>query len=146
MLELGKISWKKEQTTNRQVCNCIWFKQVIQTQKQICPCIKCFLSSEYYGAMEFCLCTWGRSQSHFADTCFCGLSFWVENLHLPIFFRLVMVFMQWYLSLGMESNYLIRFLQIKPLVEPTRLIVNMRDIRYSWHDFVSKSEFFFFFG
>ncbi|CAK9328068.1 unnamed protein product [Citrullus colocynthis] len=32
------------------------------------------------------------------------------------------------------------FLQIKPLVGPTRLIVNRRDIRYSWHDFVSKND------
>uniref|UniRef100_A0A0A0LXC9 Uncharacterized protein n=1 Tax=Cucumis sativus TaxID=3659 RepID=A0A0A0LXC9_CUCSA len=39
----------------------------------------------------------------------------------------------------MESKDLIRILQIKPLVGPTRLIVNMRDIRYSWHDFVSRN-------
>ncbi|KAK6925714.1 1,3-beta-glucan synthase subunit FKS1-like, domain-1 [Dillenia turbinata] len=29
---------------------------------------------------------------------------------------------------------------IKPLVEPTRIIVNMDNIKYSWHDFVSKSK------
>ncbi|XP_065627232.1 callose synthase 9 [Quercus suber] len=31
------------------------------------------------------------------------------------------------------------FLQIQPLVKPTRAIVEMNDISYSWHDFVSKN-------
>ncbi|OWM73432.1 hypothetical protein CDL15_Pgr026531 [Punica granatum] len=31
------------------------------------------------------------------------------------------------------------FLQIKPLVEPTRIIVEQNNIAYSWHDFVSKN-------
>ncbi|XP_030955588.1 callose synthase 9 [Quercus lobata] len=31
------------------------------------------------------------------------------------------------------------FLQIQPLVKPTRAIVDMNDISYSWHDFVSKN-------
>ncbi|BFG32377.1 hypothetical protein CerSpe_186510 [Prunus speciosa] len=30
------------------------------------------------------------------------------------------------------------FLQIKPLVEPTRIIVNLPSLEYSWHDLVSK--------
>ncbi|XP_042393407.1 callose synthase 10 isoform X2 [Zingiber officinale] len=30
------------------------------------------------------------------------------------------------------------YLQIKPLVEPTRAIVDMTNLRYSWHDLVSK--------
>lgn len=32
-------------------------------------------------------------------------------------------------------------LQIKPLVEPTRIIVNLPSLEYAWHDLVSKSEF-----
>ncbi|XVE78801.1 hypothetical protein DITRI_Ditri14bG0007100 [Diplodiscus trichospermus] len=31
------------------------------------------------------------------------------------------------------------FAQIKPLVEPTRIIITMDRIQYSWHDFVSKN-------
>ncbi|MCL7026736.1 hypothetical protein MKW94_027145 [Papaver nudicaule] len=31
------------------------------------------------------------------------------------------------------------FLQIRPLVKPTNVIVGMRNLRYSWHDFVSKN-------
>ncbi|TVU31475.1 hypothetical protein EJB05_23161, partial [Eragrostis curvula] len=30
------------------------------------------------------------------------------------------------------------FLQIQPLVEPTKIIVQLHDLQYSWHDFVSK--------
>lgn len=30
--------------------------------------------------------------------------------------------------------------QIRPLVKPTRIILDITDLRYSWHDFVSKSE------
>ncbi|KAI5664996.1 hypothetical protein M9H77_24319 [Catharanthus roseus] len=30
------------------------------------------------------------------------------------------------------------FLQIRPLVQPTNIIVNLPSLRYSWHDFVSK--------
>ncbi|XP_072963967.1 callose synthase 9 [Typha angustifolia] len=31
------------------------------------------------------------------------------------------------------------FLQIKPLVKPTRIIINFKGLQYSWHDFVSKN-------
>ncbi|KAL7099192.1 hypothetical protein ACP275_09G067200 [Erythranthe tilingii] len=31
------------------------------------------------------------------------------------------------------------FLQIKPLVEPTKIIINLPRLQYSWHDFVSKN-------
>ncbi|XP_011072986.1 callose synthase 10 [Sesamum indicum] len=31
------------------------------------------------------------------------------------------------------------FLQIKPLVEPTRIIINLPRLRYSWHDLISKN-------
>lgn len=31
------------------------------------------------------------------------------------------------------------FLQIKPLIEPTNVIVQIRSLQYSWHDFISKS-------
>ncbi|KAM1322404.1 hypothetical protein ACFX2I_015187 [Malus domestica] len=31
------------------------------------------------------------------------------------------------------------FLQIKPLVEPTKIIVDLPSLQYSWHDFVSKN-------
>jgi callose synthase len=30
------------------------------------------------------------------------------------------------------------FLQIKPLVEPTNIIVQLHDLKYSWHDLVSR--------
>jgi hypothetical protein len=30
-------------------------------------------------------------------------------------------------------------MQIKPLVKPTRAIINFRGLQYAWHDFVSKS-------
>jgi hypothetical protein len=30
-------------------------------------------------------------------------------------------------------------LQIKPLVEPTRTIINFTGLQYAWHDFFSKS-------
>lgn len=35
---------------------------------------------------------------------------------------------------------LLLFLQIRPLVKPTRAIVKMTGIQYSWHDFVSRSK------
>ncbi|GAV74732.1 Glucan_synthase domain-containing protein/FKS1_dom1 domain-containing protein [Cephalotus follicularis] len=43
----------------------------------------------------------------------------------------------WLIVLGGKFSFAY-FLQIKPLVEPTRLIVPMDNIQYSWHDFVSK--------
>lgn len=33
------------------------------------------------------------------------------------------------------------YLQIKPLVEPTRIIVDLKFVEYAWHDLVSESEF-----
>lgn len=36
--------------------------------------------------------------------------------------------------------YYLSFWQIKPLVEPTRVIVNQDNIEYSWHDLVSRSK------
>lgn len=44
----------------------------------------------------------------------------------------------WLLVLGGKFSFAY-FLQIKPLVKPTRIIVDTDDIRYSWHDFVSKN-------
>ncbi|XP_038879974.1 callose synthase 9-like [Benincasa hispida] len=44
----------------------------------------------------------------------------------------------WIIILGGKFAFAY-FLQIKPLVGPTRLIVNMRERRYLWHDFVSKN-------
>ncbi|KAG7022059.1 Callose synthase 9, partial [Cucurbita argyrosperma subsp. argyrosperma] len=44
----------------------------------------------------------------------------------------------WVIILGGKFAFAY-FLQIKPLVKPTRLIVNMKDLKYSWHDFVSKN-------
>lgn len=32
------------------------------------------------------------------------------------------------------------FLQIKPLVKPTKFIVDTDNLQYSWHDFVSRSK------
>lgn len=44
----------------------------------------------------------------------------------------------WLVVLGGKFSFAY-FLQIKPLVEPTRVIIEMRDLKYSWHDFVSKN-------
>jgi len=30
-------------------------------------------------------------------------------------------------------------MQIKPLVKPTRAVINFKGLQYAWHDFVSKS-------
>lgn len=44
----------------------------------------------------------------------------------------------WLVVLGCKFSFAY-FLQIRPLVEPTRIIVDMDDLRYSWHDFVSRN-------
>ncbi|XP_028076538.1 callose synthase 9 isoform X1 [Camellia sinensis] len=44
----------------------------------------------------------------------------------------------WFFVLGVKFSFSY-FLSIKPLVEPTRIIVNMSGLTYSWHDFVSKN-------
>ncbi|CAK9137155.1 unnamed protein product [Ilex paraguariensis] len=43
----------------------------------------------------------------------------------------------WILILGAKFSFAY-FLQIKPLVKPTKVIVGLDTIQYSWHDFVSK--------
>ncbi|KAG5517650.1 hypothetical protein RHGRI_038144 [Rhododendron griersonianum] len=43
----------------------------------------------------------------------------------------------WLFLLGLKFSFAY-FLLIKPLVEPTQLIVKMTNLTYSWHDFVSK--------
>jgi len=37
--------------------------------------------------------------------------------------------------------YFYLILQIKPLVEPTNIIVDLPSLTYSWHDFISKSKY-----
>ncbi|XP_017218249.1 callose synthase 9 isoform X1 [Daucus carota subsp. sativus] len=44
----------------------------------------------------------------------------------------------WFIVLGAKFAFAY-FLQIRPLVKPTRVIVDITDLRYSWHDFVSKN-------
>ncbi|PWA86760.1 glucan synthase-like 10 [Artemisia annua] len=44
----------------------------------------------------------------------------------------------WLVVLGAKFAFAY-FLQIRPLVKPTRLIIDFKDVRYSWHDFVSKN-------
>ncbi|KAK4753686.1 hypothetical protein SAY87_001790 [Trapa incisa] len=44
----------------------------------------------------------------------------------------------WLVILGAKFSFAY-FLQIKPLVEPTRVIVDQDRIQYSWHDFVSQN-------
>ncbi|KAM7502791.1 hypothetical protein LguiB_001695 [Lonicera macranthoides] len=44
----------------------------------------------------------------------------------------------WLVVLGCKFSFAY-FLQIRPLVRPTRIIVDIPDLRYSWHDFVSKN-------
>ncbi|KAK2977667.1 hypothetical protein RJ640_015664 [Escallonia rubra] len=43
----------------------------------------------------------------------------------------------WLVVLGCKFSFAY-FLQIKPLVKPTRIIVELNTLEYSWHDFVSK--------
>ncbi|GLT76571.1 hypothetical protein SLA2020_482240 [Shorea laevis] len=43
----------------------------------------------------------------------------------------------WLVVLGVKFVFAY-FLQIKPLAGPTKIIVDMNDLTYSWHDFVSK--------
>lgn len=44
----------------------------------------------------------------------------------------------WLVVLGCKFSFAY-FLQIRPLVEPTRIIVNMDALQYSWHDLVSEN-------
>lgn len=44
----------------------------------------------------------------------------------------------WLVVFGCKFSFAY-FLEIKPLVKPTRIIVVEKDLRYSWHDFVSKN-------
>ncbi|KAL5765112.1 hypothetical protein ACOSQ2_017706 [Xanthoceras sorbifolium] len=44
----------------------------------------------------------------------------------------------WFVVLGGKFAFAY-FLQIKPLAEPTKFIVNTGPVEYSWHDFVSKN-------
>ncbi|XP_071742690.1 callose synthase 9 [Rutidosis leptorrhynchoides] len=50
----------------------------------------------------------------------------------------IMYVLFWLVVLGGKFAFAY-FLQIRPLVKPTREIINIKDIRYSWHDFVSKN-------
>ncbi|XP_020093274.1 callose synthase 9 isoform X2 [Ananas comosus] len=43
----------------------------------------------------------------------------------------------WLVVLGAKFSFAY-FLQIKPLVSPTKIIVNFKGLRYSWHDLVSQ--------
>ncbi|XP_023739784.2 callose synthase 9 [Lactuca sativa] len=44
----------------------------------------------------------------------------------------------WLVVLGGKFSFAY-FLQIRPLVKPTRQVIKIEDVRYSWHDFVSKN-------
>lgn len=78
---------------------------------------------------------------HSAGICSFGLWFWVENFRLPTFFRLVTHNMiSCVKRLFLNRLFLCWLLQIRPLVKPTRIIVDMDPITYSWHDLVSKSK------
>ncbi|XP_062209649.1 callose synthase 9 isoform X2 [Phragmites australis] len=44
----------------------------------------------------------------------------------------------WITILGAKFSFTY-FLQIKPLVKPTRIVINFRGLEYAWHDFVSKN-------
>ena len=81
--------------------------------------------------------------------CFSGLLCWLENLHLDIFFRQVKLhlsFINFFEVICLcKSNKIWCWdfsicEQVRPLVKPTRTIVDMNNIRYSWHDFVSRSK------
>ncbi|PVH33332.1 hypothetical protein PAHAL_9G629300 [Panicum hallii] len=44
----------------------------------------------------------------------------------------------WIAILGAKFSFTY-FLQIKPLVKPTRAVINFKGLQYAWHDFVSKN-------
>ncbi|XP_004985950.1 callose synthase 9 [Setaria italica] len=44
----------------------------------------------------------------------------------------------WIIILGAKFSFTY-FLQIKPLVKPTRAVINFRGLQYAWHDFFSKN-------
>ena len=75
-----------------------------------------------------------------ADTLLSGLQFLVQNFHSPIFFRKALVY-QFPLSVSIDLCTLKCgfIMQIKPLVKPTRAVINFKGLQYAWHDFVSKS-------
>ncbi|XP_024994756.1 callose synthase 9 isoform X3 [Cynara cardunculus var. scolymus] len=50
----------------------------------------------------------------------------------------IMYMLFWLVVLGGKFSFAY-FLQIRPLVKPTRDIIDIKDVRYSWHDFVSKN-------
>ncbi|MFS7907498.1 putative 1,3-beta-glucan synthase [Helianthus anomalus] len=50
----------------------------------------------------------------------------------------IMYMLFWLVVLGGKFAFAY-FLQIKPLVKPTMTIIDIKDVRYSWHDFVSKN-------
>ena len=75
-----------------------------------------------------------------ADTPLSGLQFLVQSFHSPIFSRKAQFFIfnnSQLLTFGPKTLAFI--MQIKPLVKPTRTIINFRGLQYAWHDFVSKS-------
>ena len=68
----------------------------------------------------------------------------MPNFHLPIFSRkvafIVVFFSDMLLKVGVliSEHFLIFFMQIQPLVGPTKKIVGFDDLTYSWHDLVSR--------
>lgn len=88
-----------------------------------------------------------KYSGNIAGICSFGLLFWLGNLCLRTFSRLVKSNMIFVLGLclfllnhSLVKKKLLLFLQIQPLVKPTRAIVKMTGIQYSWHDFVSRSK------
>ncbi|GJT42861.1 callose synthase 9 [Tanacetum coccineum] len=61
---------------------------------------------------------------------------WIHQEHYYVGRGMYLLF--WLVVLGGKFAFAY-FLQIRPLVKPTRVIVDFKDVRYSWHDFVSKN-------
>lgn len=72
-------------------------------------------------------------------------AYFLQASHTVIFLKLLLLLVWCIYSYLYILSYLNQwnwYLQIQPLVEPTKIIVNLPRLQYSWHDLVSKSMFF----
>lgn len=80
--------------------------------------------------------------------CFSGWWYLPANLLLLTFYRQVVLpsskkfVIIWGHCFALPNIVVIWYWQIKPLVKPTNIIVELPRLQYSWHDFISKSTSF----
>ncbi|KAJ9549228.1 hypothetical protein OSB04_021771 [Centaurea solstitialis] len=74
----------------------------------------------------------------FADRHDLQTLFFIGFDNLSFAFLILWYMLFWLVVLGGKFSFAY-FLQIRPLVTPTRDIIDIKDVRYSWHDFVSKN-------